>query len=252
MNERTQIWNCGGGTQSTAIAALIIAGRLPKPDLAVIADTERERSTTWEYLDRWTTPALAEIGLTIHRVPKSKYATVDLWGGKDGVTLLIPAFTDKTSEIGKLPAYCSTEWKTRVVRRWATEEHAITAATNWIGFSTDEDRRAKHLGSGKWMRRFPLIELGISRTECYSIVDRMGWPQPPHSSCWMCPNHNDQEWVEVREGGEMPKTEAFEADIQRRDPHAWLHRTCDPIGSVEFAPRQSTLFGGCESGMCFT
>jgi len=39
--ERTQVWASGGGVQSTAIAALIVLGRLPKPDLAVIADTGR-------------------------------------------------------------------------------------------------------------------------------------------------------------------------------------------------------------------
>lgn len=27
-----QVWMCGGGTQSVAIAALIVQGKLPKPD----------------------------------------------------------------------------------------------------------------------------------------------------------------------------------------------------------------------------
>lgn len=174
MSERTQIWNCGGGTQSTAIAALIIQGKLAKPDLAIIVDTERERSSTWRYLDQYTLPALAEIGVILHRVPKSRYATVDLFGGKDGNTVLIPAFTDQEGDVGKLDAFCSMEWKVRVAQRWAVTEHGVTAATNWIGISTDEDRRAKSLGSGKWMKRFPLIELGISRGECYGIVRRMG------------------------------------------------------------------------------
>jgi hypothetical protein len=39
---RRRLWSSGGGTQSTAIAVLILQGRLPKPDLAVIVDTERE------------------------------------------------------------------------------------------------------------------------------------------------------------------------------------------------------------------
>ena len=58
---RTQIWSCGGGVQSTAIAALIIRGHLPTPDLAVIADTERELSTTWEYLEKYTAPPFREL-----------------------------------------------------------------------------------------------------------------------------------------------------------------------------------------------
>lgn len=58
LPKRTVIWNSGGGTQSAAIAALIVTGKLPKPDLAVIADTGRERSSTWDYLDRHIAPAL--------------------------------------------------------------------------------------------------------------------------------------------------------------------------------------------------
>lgn len=254
MSERTQIWNCGGGTQSAAIAALIILGRLPKPDLAVIVDTERERSSTWRYVDRWVIPGLAEVGVTLHRVPKSRYCTVDLWGGEDGSTLLIPAFTTHGDNIGKLPAYCSTEWKVRVVQRWATTEHSVTAATNWIGYSTDEERRAKSPGSGKWLRRFPLIEQGVSRIECYGIVRRLGWPQPPHSSCWMCPNHREGEWEEIKhdDPDDHTKAVALERDIRERDPSVWLHNTCRPLDAVTFDHRQEVMFGGCESGMCFT
>lgn len=67
---RTQIWNNGGGTQSAAIAALIVTGQLPTPDLAVIADTGRERSSTWDYLNAYIAPALASVGVQIHRVDK--------------------------------------------------------------------------------------------------------------------------------------------------------------------------------------
>lgn len=96
---RTQIWSSGGGVQSTAIGALICMGEL-RPDMAVIVDTERELSTTWDYLDRWVIPALEHVGVTLHRVAKSEYATVDLMRNND---LLIPAFTTQSGEIGKLP-----------------------------------------------------------------------------------------------------------------------------------------------------
>lgn len=253
MTDRTQIWNCGGGTQSAAIAALIVSGALPKPDLAVIVDTERERSSTWRYVDAWLTPALASVGVTLHRVRKSQYATVDLWGGKDGNTLLVPAFTSQEAETGKLPAFCSMEWKARVVQRWATQEHCVTAATNWIGFSTDEHGRAQNVLTGKWQRRYPLIELGHSRSACYGIVKRMGWPDPPRSSCWMCPNHSDSEWADIKrdDPADFAKAIAFESEIQQRDPEAWLHGACEPLGEIEFGTQQGNLFE-CKSGLCFT
>jgi hypothetical protein len=42
-----EVFSSGGGTQSAAIAALIVQGRLPKPDFVVIADTDYECSSTW-------------------------------------------------------------------------------------------------------------------------------------------------------------------------------------------------------------
>ena len=48
--KRNLIWSCGGGTQSAAIAALIVQGRLPIPDISLMVDTEREKSGTWECL----------------------------------------------------------------------------------------------------------------------------------------------------------------------------------------------------------
>ena len=73
-----QGFSTGGGTQSTCIAALIVQGKLPKPDFVVIADTGREMPTTWQYLDAVTRPALKAIGVEIHRVSKDQYGEPDL------------------------------------------------------------------------------------------------------------------------------------------------------------------------------
>jgi hypothetical protein len=262
MNEqRTQIWSSGGGVQSTAIAALIVTGQLPKPDLAVIADTGRERSTTWEYLEQWVMPALESVGVVLHRVSKERYATKDLYGGEKGDTLLVPAFTDQGGEIGKLPTYCSNEWKRDVVRRWAVKEHGVKHAVSWIGYSTDELGRAgKTLDAShktnKWKVRYPLIELRMNRGDCVALVKRLGWGDPPRSSCWMCPNHHMAEWREIREHQlDWQKVVQFEHEIQKIDPHAWLTDQAVPITQADFDDSQEVLFGrergGCDSGMCF-
>lgn len=90
--KRVQVWSCGGGTQSAAIAALICRGEI-KPDLSVIVDTERDVQQTWDYYDNILVPNLANVGVILNRVKKSEFATVDLYGGIDKNTLLIPAFT---------------------------------------------------------------------------------------------------------------------------------------------------------------
>lgn len=261
MTHRTKIWNSGGGVQSTAIAALIITGELPAPDLAVIADTERERSTTWEYMDRYVMPALDRAGVTLHRVKKSDFATVDLYGGKEGTTLLIPAFTDLNGEPGKLSTYCSNEWKREVVRRWATRVHGVTAATNWLGFSTDEVGRAARAMKRakmepKWQVDFPLIRLRKNRGDCIALVRRLGWPEPPRSSCWMCPNHRMNEWSDIRNHpADWQQVIQFDREMRLVDPNAYLTADCVPIEDADFNDAQEVMFGldrgGCDSGQCF-
>lgn len=258
---RTQIWNNGGGTQSAAIAALIVTGRLPKPDLAVIVDTGRERSSTWDYLERHVAPALASVGVPMHRVQKEKYATKDLFGGKDGKTLLIPAYTTAGSDVGKLSAFCSSEWKRAVLQRWAREEHGVKAATNWIGYSIDELGRAHKAQNssksrGKWLTDFPLIRLGMNRGDCsHTALDVFG-ALPRRSSCWMCPNMRMEEWREVMEDQrDRPKVIRFEHELRQRDPHAWLTDQAVPVELADFTDANEVLFGrergACDSGMCF-
>lgn len=253
VKQRTELWMCGGGVQSSAVAALIVQGKI-RPNLAVIVDTEREQSTTWAYMDAVTAPALASVGVTLHRVLKSRYATVDVFGGKEGILPLIPAFTTQGGEIGKLTTFCSNEWKRRVARRWATKEHGVTAATCWVGFSTDELARVPKTNTGKWQDRFPLIEQKMNRGDCIALVKHMGWPEPPRSSCWMCPNHTQAEWRDIRDNKprDWKRAVLFDRWLRMYDQHAYIHADAVPLDQADLDDKNETLFGRCESGMCFT
>lgn len=246
----TEVWSCGGGTQSAAIAALICQGRLPKPDLAVIVDTEREKASTWHYLDTIIRPNLAQQGVMVERVPKSRFATVDLYGGEDDDTLLIPAFTTHSGTVGKLPTYCSVEWKRRVTARWLRSKK-IEQARVWIGISRDEMNRVRTPQSS-WMKEwYPLLfDVPMSRGDCVRLVtETMGWPKPPRSACWMCPNMSDDEWREM-DLEDFKKAVNFEREIRQKDSFIFLHEIGKPLDEVDFADRQGKLYG-CESGYCF-
>src|SRR5688572_11033499 len=101
----TEVFSSGGGTQSAAITALIVQGKLPRPDFSAIVDTEREHPAVWEYHDAVIVPALAGIGITIHRIPKSEFAVGDLY---DTAGIRLPMFTNKSGEVGKLRGFCSS------------------------------------------------------------------------------------------------------------------------------------------------
>ena len=254
----TEVWSCGGGTQSAAIAALIVRGDLPEPDVSVIADTGREASETWRYYESVLKPELESVGVDLVRLPHSfegtGYNTVDIWSGANKDTIVMPMYTDRDGA-GKLPKYCSNEWKSRPVDRYI-RELGHKSGRIWIGFSIDEmERMRAHNPSAKWNHHYPLIERRLSRWDCISLVASMGWPEPPRSSCWMCPYRSDAEWAHLRRKDPQDFESAvnLEKELQQRDPNVYFHNSRKPLESVDFNESQEDLFSKpCASGMCFT
>lgn len=242
------VWSYGGGTQTAAIAVLILQGKLPKPNIAVMADTGREIESTWTYLRTVVQPALDLIGLTVE-IAQHDLATVDLWTDD---SILIPAFTS-LADGGKLPTYCSNEWKRRVVMRWLKAQ-GVERAEMWLGISRDEAHRMKD-SDAKWLtHRYPLIELMMSREDCVRITREMGWPDAPKSTCKICPHLSNSTWLEMQTDDPEDFYEAvrIEREIQKRDPNIFLHRSAKPLDEIDFRFGLAEVFDGCDSGMCWT
>jgi hypothetical protein len=244
----TEVWNCGGGTQSVAIAALIIQGKLPKPEIAVIADTGRETQSTWDYYESILYPNLLAIGVTLQRISKKQYATCDLWS-TNGRQIEIPGFTFQTGEKGKLINFCTTEWKIRVIARFL-RELGVSKYRRWLGFSLEESRRwVKHLESSEI--RLPLItDVPMRRRDCVSLIRKMGWPTAPRSRCWMCPNQSDDEWRQLS-SEEFTKAVKLESEIREKDPFFFLHESGVTLDRVDWSRKQLEFAGECSSGECF-
>lgn len=249
-----EIMSSGGGTQSAAIIALIIQQRLPKPDMIAIVDTEREHPDVWKYHNEIIQPMLAKVGMEIHRIKKSDFATVDLWSkGKGGC--LMPVFVKGG---GKAPTYCSNEWKLRVLERFARSEGIETSQQRrWIGFSMDEAARYHRMRESDDYKngkiRFPLIDdIPMFRHEAIKIVENVGWPTPPRSACWMCPNHTENEWrnLKINNPEAFQKAVELEREVQQREPNSFFHKSCIPLDEVDFG-NEGDLFRACDSGMCF-
>lgn len=240
----------GGGRQTIAIIVLILQGKLPMPDFIVIADTGREKQTTWDYLNKFVKPVLS---IPVHRIDKSKYATVDLYRETRAGDryLLIPAFTKETNgKEGKLETYCSNEWKLRVCDRFLKREIGLRDWISWIGFSADEPKRfnakRRSMGDKVW---FPLVDgVPTTKEECVKLVMEFGWPMPRHSACWMCPLQDDGNWLD-NTPDDMEKAVILEKQMQLQDPNVFLHRSLVPIGEVVF-DRSKQAKEPCDSGVC--
>jgi len=259
LKHQTQVWSCGGGTQSCAIAALIVQGRLPKPDVAVICDTEYEKQSTWTYYETILKPQLATVGVDLVRIKRSEWANP--WANRvvtaKGLAL-IPAFglSETSGEVIKLSAYCSNGWKMEARRRWLSKTHKLKPAQirTWLGFSLDEPKRWLKL-EGKPEIRLPLIhDVPLRREQSIRlVVEEMGWPEPPRSNCWMCPHQRDDEWMllQATNPSEFQQAIEFEQKLHTTNPDLFLHRSLKPLDQVVFQPRKGDTGRACDSGHCF-
>jgi len=253
--ERLQLWSCGGGRQSAGIAALLMLGELPRPDCACMIKLEWEVETVWPYVFRYILPALTELSIPFHVIPRAKYATKDFFGGEEGVSPLLPMYTDQSGGTGKLSEWCSGEWKREVVIRWAAQQPGWKqrGVDNWVGISTNEEDRRRSPRRQWIVPVYPLLD--VRRTSlggCLLAVDKLGWALPPRSRCEHCPNQQDREWLELSPSAleRAAKTEDY---IRSIDPHAFLHKSMVPLRMVKFDADDDNggLFGGCQSGACY-
>jgi len=249
----TNILNYGGGRQTVCIITLILRGVLEKPDRIICADTGRENPMTWEYMDKFVTPALAEIGLAVEVIPpKSAY---DLWSD-NGNTILIPVWLSD----GKMSSFCSGKWKRdhmdKFLRSTGTAE-----GTRWIGFATDERRRINRLLASErapqWKYRFPLTEFCLNSAAACHLVGQFGWPIPESSACWMCPMKRNQEWKVIRDSYPHLFAEACRIDVEIREEDfwrggagMWLHHSLLPLADADLDADDAPMMQACSLGMC--
>ncbi len=249
MNEKngiSQAWACGGGVQSTAIAALICAGRLPKPDHAWIVDVGYEKSKTFDYVQAVLMPKLQEVGVTLHIIKTVDYVDNSLFDKQGNCVLPLFAKGDD-GIVGKFNVHCSGTWKQRVAQKWL-RSRGVKRCDTWIGISIDEKRRVKPSRLQWNQNRYPLVEMGIRREDCIDLIARIGWPKPEHTSCYLCPNQSDYQWQDTRRKypKDWEKAIAAEDYIRSINPSLFLHRTCRPLRDIKCNLNYGGTFVGRE------
>lgn len=247
MTKRETVFSYGGGVQSIAISLMIIRKFLPKPDHIIFADTGREASETMEYYEKNLRELFDRSDMKLE-IARRELSRVDLFGLNGD--LLIPAYTKN----GKLPTFCSSEWKKLVIRRYM-REIGISECDMWIGFSLDEFERMKDSGV-KWItNKYPLIERRIKRSDCYRMIVGGKLPEPSRSSCYMCPHRKNEEWLRLKNKypEDWKKAVEVERTMQLWDPEVYLHEQKVPLSEVvlDAGNKQGELFG-CLETSCFT
>ena len=250
-----KVLSYGGGRQTVAICVLIARGVLPKPDRIVMADTGREKPSTWTYLAAHVQPLLARHGLKVEVVPPSS-PDLDIYSNAGN--LIIPVYTGT----GKFSSFCSGTWKRDRVLQYLSSE-GVEKGETWIGYAIDERRRHKKAAASKdrsgWRLRFPLVELMMTTANCISTVLAAGLPEPDVSACWMCPNQRNKEWRKLRdffpdlfESACVMDEEIRAEDIAKGRDMVFLHHSKVPLRMANIDVDESqTVDRQCSLGMCF-
>jgi hypothetical protein len=199
----------GAGVQSSVMALMASAGEIgPMPDAAIFADTGDEPPSVYKWLD-WLEPRLEfpiyreshPSGLTL-----GEKSTTLRTSKKTGNTYLSPSLPVYTvgpnGEKGMMPRQCTRDYKIVLVRRRTRKmmrERGVERSCQWIGISTDEEKRMKPSRIPSVTNAWPLIAHGMSREDCFAWMHERGMPTPPRSSCVFCPYHSDAEWIRLRD-----------------------------------------------------
>lgn len=163
---------------------------------------------------------------------------------------------------------CTADWKIKRMGRWLKDQGCgidKPPATVAIGISVDEIERAGRGRDERWERRvYPLLDLGMNRSDCEQVIREAGLPVPPKSSCYFCPFHSRLVWAEMRRdrpqlftlAEELEDTMNARRDVLGKD-RVYLTRYGKPLGQA-VAEAQTPLFtdgafneGACDEGMCW-
>jgi len=158
----------GGGVNSTALAVLLATGRLSQyePWRIVFADTGEEQDHTYEFIEKHFNPWLEAQGRTLE-VVRDKETVLERW--------------ERFSVVGSRQIRACTDYaKIKPVAKHI-EQHG--GGIKLIGIDAGEAHRAiERPGSV-----YPLVELGIDREGCETVIREAGLPSPGKSGCWHCP-----------------------------------------------------------------
>lgn len=171
----------GAGVNSTALAIILVRKRWK--GFAVFADTGTEWPETYEFMETFR-PILESNGIQFVRLgPEYRSRRYSL-------PLIEAAEQYRMIPLAKA-RWCTTEYKIRPLQRWCRKMGFDSEKDVMIAIAADESHRQP----GKIR---PLVDAGITRTDCVRIITDFGLPIPPKSGCWMCPFQSKVQWRALR------------------------------------------------------
>ena len=272
----------GGGVQSSAMLMMGAQGRFgPPPDLAIFADTGNEPQDVYEMVGWLDEHSGIEVVTVRGEVPIAEAVSngTDAKGCVTGFGVPFHTLDVRTGKLGMARRICTSNWKVVPIEQELRRRLGVSRITRrsgirveqWLGITTDEIERVSPSQTSWVDTRWPLIEVGMSRTDCekwWAENASAGAPPLARSACAICPYRTASEWLDLQDSyPELFDTAAeVEASYNARQRErgyghieSYLHRRRIPLKEAVAADRdlrdsQGRLFeraGEC-SGSCWT
>lgn len=290
----------GGGVQSHAVLALQAQGMLLEPyDVFLFSNVghDSENPDTLAYLNEYTIPFCEEFSIPFVELRRNIRGRGEVTLVEEIFyqqrSIIISAYFGQG---GFGNRNCTTDFKVRVIDRYIRDQ-GYTHGIVGLGISTDEFTRARStvwhhyegqdyapdqnaavqqslLGMeaepepekskrniGYWKQReYPLINMRVDRAACMGVIQQVGLPVPPKSSCFFCPFTRPPEWVALKENHPPLFERAVEIEdaINEKRLHLakdgmFLHRAKRPLREAVFEAEASMFDSDdCDSGHCMT
>jgi len=248
----------GAGVQSSTILLMACKGEIPKPDLAIFADTGWELPATYKHLE-WLGQEAKKAGIPILRVSsgdiRNNLRTGEKIKGMGRTKFVEIPFHVLDSRgnhsLGK--RQCTKDYKLLPISRELRKLLGLRphqplpkgAIELWIGISTDEASRANISRDKLITNHFPLLEIKpMSRIQCKAWLEQhYNGLVIPKSSCIGCPFRNNPEWRDVKdcsvawhEAVDIDK--AIRTGVTKDGYRNYLHSSCKPLESVDLRTPQ--------------
>lgn len=257
--EPFRVLNLGAGVQSSCLALMAARGELPdgaRPDVAVFADTGWEPPSVYEHLE-WLK---GQLDFPVETVSAGDIRENLLNGVQpDGKPYLgIPAHLVKPDGKRSLARrQCTDDYKIKPIQSWIRQRLGVQKGKivpkhlqveMWMGISADEMARAKDSQDVWITKRYPLIDIGASRSQLQSwFMDNYPGRYLPRSACVGCPYKGDSEWKWLKNAYPDSFQEAVAVDAALREipkvrdaitangDSAYIHGSGVPLAEVDFS-----------------
>ena len=252
-----RVLSLGGGVQSTTLVLMAIKGEIEMPDYVIFSDPGNESRATYEHMG-WLESIMAGSGVDYRSVTIGNIYDDILSAirDKDISRVAQPPFFTKGGTMveihsGQLRRKCTSEYKLIPIDREIRSILGLKkgqrfprgfVCTKILGISLDEVQRMKP-GRGEWEKiEYPLIDMSMTRWDCFNWLNRNNYPIPPKSACIICPFHDNAFWRDIKNNTPDEFEMACRLDDELRSggglpgvsDDIYIHRSGVPLRDIDF------------------